>query len=32
MIEVEAVSHTYRTPDGREIPALERVSLQVRER
>jgi NitT/TauT family transport system ATP-binding protein len=32
MIEVEAVSHTYRTPDGREIPALDRVSLEVRER
>ncbi|HEY2338107.1 MAG TPA: ABC transporter ATP-binding protein [Burkholderiales bacterium] len=32
MIEVEDLSHTYRTPDGREIPALERVSLQVRER
>jgi NitT/TauT family transport system ATP-binding protein len=32
MIEVEAVSHTYRTPDGREIPALDDVSLQVRER
>jgi len=32
MIEVEAVSHTYRTPDGREIPALDRVSLEVRSR
>jgi NitT/TauT family transport system ATP-binding protein len=32
MIEVAAVSHTYRTPDGREIPALDSVSLQVRER
>jgi NitT/TauT family transport system ATP-binding protein len=32
MIDVESISHTYRTPDGREIPALERVSLQVRER
>jgi len=32
MIEVEAVSHTYRTPDGREIPALDSVSLQVRSR
>jgi len=32
MIEVEGVSHTYRTPDGRDIPALDGVSLQVRER
>jgi NitT/TauT family transport system ATP-binding protein len=32
VIEVEHVSHTYRTPDGREIPALDSVSLQVRER
>jgi NitT/TauT family transport system ATP-binding protein len=32
VIEVEHVSHTNRTPDGREIPALDSVSLQVRER
>jgi NitT/TauT family transport system ATP-binding protein len=32
MIEVAAVSHTYRTPDGREIPALDSVSLEVRSR
>jgi NitT/TauT family transport system ATP-binding protein len=32
MIEVEAVSHTYRTPDGREIPALDAVSLAVKDR
>ena len=32
MIEVEAVSHTYRTPDGREIPALDAVSLEVKDR
>jgi NitT/TauT family transport system ATP-binding protein len=32
MIEVERVSHTYRTPDGREVPALDNVSVQVRER
>src|SRR3954471_4460721 len=32
MIQVEGVSHTYRTPDGRDIPALERVSLEIRER
>ena len=32
MIEVEGVSHTYRTPDGRDVPALERISLEVRQR
>jgi NitT/TauT family transport system ATP-binding protein len=32
MIQVEGVSHTYRTPDGRDIPALERISLEVQER
>jgi NitT/TauT family transport system ATP-binding protein len=32
MIDVEAVSHTYRTADGRSIPALDAVSLQVRDR
>jgi NitT/TauT family transport system ATP-binding protein len=32
MIEVEAVSPTYRTPDGREIPALDAVSLEVKDR
>jgi NitT/TauT family transport system ATP-binding protein len=29
MIEVEGVSHTYRTPDGREVAALDEVHLQV---
>jgi NitT/TauT family transport system ATP-binding protein len=32
MIEVEGVSHTYRTPEGREIPALDSVSLAVKAR
>ena len=32
MIEIQGVSHTYRTSDGRDIPALEGVSLEVRER
>ena len=32
MIDVEGVRHTYRTPEGRAIPALDGVSLQVRER
>jgi NitT/TauT family transport system ATP-binding protein len=32
MIEIQGVSHTYRTSDGHDIPALEGVSLEVRER
>ena len=32
MIEIEGVSHTYRTPDGRDIPALDDVHLTVGER
>jgi NitT/TauT family transport system ATP-binding protein len=32
MIEIESVSHTYATPDGRRVRALEDVSLGVGER
>ncbi len=32
MIEVEGVSHAYRTPDGREVAALDDVHLQVKDR
>lgn len=32
MIEIEGVSHTYRTPDGRDIRALDSVDLTVGER
>ncbi len=31
-IVVDAVSHVYRPPHGREVPALEEVSLEVRRR
>ncbi|MSQ20474.1 MAG: ABC transporter ATP-binding protein [Betaproteobacteria bacterium] len=32
MIEVEGLSHTYRTPDGRAVSALDNISLTVAER
>jgi NitT/TauT family transport system ATP-binding protein len=32
MIEVQGVSHTYRTPDGRDIPALDDVSIRFGEK
>ena len=32
MIEVEGVSHAYRTPDGREVAALDDVHLRVKDR
>src|SRR5881392_3083588 len=32
MIQVEGVSHTYRTPNGRDIPALRDVSLEIEAR
>ena len=32
MIEVQGVSHTYRTPDGRDIPALDNVSIRFGEK
>jgi NitT/TauT family transport system ATP-binding protein len=32
MIDVDGLSHTYRTPDGREVPALDNISLTVADR
>jgi NitT/TauT family transport system ATP-binding protein len=32
MIEVQGVSHTYRTPDGRDVPALDDVSIRFGEK
>ena len=32
MIEVEGLSHTYRTPDGRAVAALDNISLAVADR
>ncbi|MFN2646911.1 MAG: ABC transporter ATP-binding protein [Burkholderiales bacterium] len=31
MIEVAGVSHTYRTPDGRQVPALSNISIEVKD-